>query len=242
MDLKWAWVKSSSRVCWELCPCWEVELEISMLESEPVVELGFLLILIDHHQSRGRIRFQGDWEEALRARCKLVVFPLIVHFSISLQQNFCLSGERHWNKGLQQVPDTVWGVQGSGFCKLARAWALLIYFFCLFPGSISLLCPLLPMQVLIWSLILPSYLTLCGSFFTVSVVKGSFCHSHLFSVRIAPHLDGSLTCLWGKLNSISFFWKNSQPEIIEKLVYLSAIEKLQLNFKNYLVPWCLNDP
>lgn len=66
-----------------------------MLESEPVVELGFLLILIDHHQSRGRIRFQGDWEEALRARCKLVVFPLIVHFSISLQQNFCLSGEQH---------------------------------------------------------------------------------------------------------------------------------------------------
>ena len=149
--------------------------------------------------------------------------------------------EQHWNEGLQQVPDTGWGVQGSSFCKLAGAWALLIYF-CLFPGSISLLCPLLPVKVLIWSLLLPSYLTPCGSFFTVSVVKVSFCHSHLFSVRVAPHVDGFLTCFWGKLNSISFFWKSSQSEIIEKLVYLSAIEKLHLNFKNYLVPWCFEWP
>lgn len=88
----------------------------------------------------------------------------------------------------------------------------------------------------------PPYLTPCGSFFTVSVVKVSFCHSHLFSVRVAPHLDGFLTCLWGKLNSIFFFWKNSQSEIIEKLVYLSAIEKLQLHFKNYLVPWYFEWP
>ena len=61
---------------------------------------GISPILSDHHQGTGgRKRFQGDWEEALRAGSKLVVFPLIVHLFPSQQQNFCLSGSSTGMRG-----------------------------------------------------------------------------------------------------------------------------------------------
>ena len=57
------------------------------------------------------------------------------------------------------------------------------------------LCSLLGVWVPAWSLVFPSYLILCVSFFTTLIEK-SLPISSMFSVRIGPHMDVYL-CVYG---------------------------------------------
>ena len=59
------------------------------------------------------------------------------------------------------------------------------------------LCSLLRVWVPTWSLVFPSYLILCVSFF-IALIEKSLPISSLFSVRIGPHIDVFLCVHGGK--------------------------------------------
>lgn len=41
LDLKWAQIASSSGMCWQLQPSWEVGMELEEFELEPDISWGF---------------------------------------------------------------------------------------------------------------------------------------------------------------------------------------------------------
>ena len=72
------------------------------------------------------------------------------------------------------------------------------------------LCSLLGVWVPTWSLVFPSYPTLCVSFFTTLIEK-SLPVSSLFSVRIGPHIDVYFMCSWGQVTSASSYFAIWSP-------------------------------
>lgn len=78
LELKWPWVISSPRTCWQTLFSVKDRLEIEDLQPELVWSKTLPVFSVSHHPTGYEFRAQGTEAEALRFRSKLALFPLSI--------------------------------------------------------------------------------------------------------------------------------------------------------------------